>query len=87
MRNRLVVAALAAAMFALAAQAFAQPAGIADARTRVTCKESTTIGPAWTTGWPRPTGSMPPVGFVDLPAFGSDGHRTSAQDDPPVWPG
>lgn len=31
--------------------------------------------------------STPPVAFVDLPAFGDDGHKTFAQADPSVWAG
>lgn len=30
-------------------------------------------------------GSRPPVTFVDLPAFGDDGHKTFAQATPKVW--
>ena len=29
--------------------------------------------------------STPPVAFVDLPAFGDDGHKTLAQADASVW--
>ena len=29
--------------------------------------------------------STPPVTFVDLPAFGDDGHKTLGQADPSVW--